>query len=88
VTLDVTTPGTGSITLEIDAKDSVSGKYVALLTGAAVTTTSTNIYVIHPELTAAANSIAKDVLPHTWAVKVTANNANSMTYSVGASYLN
>jgi len=88
VTLDVTVAGTGSITLEIDAKDPASGKYLALLTGAAVTTVSTNVYVIHPELTAAANSIAKDVLPHTWRVKVTANNANSITYSVGSSYLN
>src|SRR5258707_8350922 len=88
VVLDMTVVGTGSVTLEIDAKDVASGKYVALLTGAAVTTNSTNVYVIHPELTAAANSIAKDVLPHTWRVKVVANNANSATYSVGASYLN
>lgn len=88
VVLDVTVAGTGSVTLEIDAKDVASGKYVALLTGVAVTTISTNVYVIHPALTAATNAIAKDVLPHTWRVRVTANNANSVTYSVGASYLN
>ena len=87
VVLSVTNAGTGSVTLEIDAKDVASGVYSLLLTGVAVTTNSTNIYVIHPELTAAANSIAKDVLPHTWRVKVTANNANSITYSVGASFL-
>jgi hypothetical protein len=88
VVLDMTVVGTGSVTLEIDAKDGASGKYTPLLTGAAVITNSTNVYIIHPELTAAANSIAKDVLPHTWRVKVVANNANPATYSVGASYLN
>jgi hypothetical protein len=87
VVLDMTTVGTGSVTLEIDAKDVASGKYMVLLTGAAVTTNSTNVYIVHPDLTAAANSIAKDILPRTWRVKVTANNANSATYSVGASYL-
>lgn len=83
VVLDVTVPGTGSITLEIDAKDPVSGKYYAILTGAAVTTLSTNIYRVYPGLTASANATANDVLPRTWRVKVTANNANSVTYSVG-----
>jgi hypothetical protein len=87
VILDMTTVGTGSVTLEIDAKDVASGKYIALLTGAAVTTNSTNVYIVHPDLTAAANSIAKDILPRTWRIKVVANNANTATYSVGASYL-
>lgn len=84
VVLDVTVPGTGSITLEIDAKDPVSGKYYAVLAGAAVTTTITNVYRVYPGLTAVANATASDVLPRTWRVKVTANNANSVTYSVGA----
>lgn len=84
VVLDVTVPGTGSITLEIDAKDPVSGKYYAVLTGAAVTTLSTNIYRVYPGLTASANATANDILPRTWRIKVTANNANTITYSVGA----
>ncbi len=87
VVLDMTVVGTGSVTLEIDAKDVASGKYVAQLTGAAVITNSTNVYVVYPGLTAAANSVASDVLSHTWRVKVVANNANSCTYSVGASML-
>jgi hypothetical protein len=87
VVLDMTTVGTGSVTLEIDGKDPVSGKYYALLTGAAVTTNSTNVYRVYPGLTAAANATANDVLPRTWRIKVTANNANSATYSVGAMIL-
>jgi hypothetical protein len=84
VVLDMTTVGTGSVTLEIQAKDPVSGKYYAVLTGAAVTTNSTNVYKVHPGLTAAANAVANDMLPRTYRVVVTANNANSATYSVGA----
>lgn len=82
--LDMTLVGTGSVTLEIDGKDPVSGKYYAILTGVAVTTNSTNIYRVYPGLTAVANATVNDVLPRTWRVKVTANNANSATYSVGA----
>src|SRR5487761_2323202 len=84
VVLDVTVIGTGNITLEIDGKDPVSGKYYTILTGAAVSSNSTTVYRVYPGLTAAANATASDVLPRTWRVKVTANNANAVTYSVGA----
>lgn len=84
VVLDMTVVGTGSVTLEIDMKDPVSGKYVSLLTGAAVTTNSTNVYTVYPGAPATANVSANSPLPRTWRVKVTANNANSATYSVGA----
>ena len=87
VVLDMTVVGTGSVTLTIQGKDGASGKYYTLLAGAAVVTNSTNIYTVYPGLTAAANSVASDVLPRTWRVQVVANNANSCTYSVGASYL-
>jgi hypothetical protein len=85
VTLDVTSASSGSITLEIDYKDPVSGKYIALLTGAAVTGTGTTQYTVYPGITAATNVAASMILPRTWRVVVTANNSNSMTYSVGAS---
>ncbi len=84
VVLNVTSAGTGSITLEIDGKDPASGTYFALLVGAAVTTVGTTVYRVYPGLTAVANATASDVLPRTWRIKVTANNANAMTYSVGA----
>lgn len=87
VVLDMTTVGTGSVTLSIEGKDVVSGKYYAILTGAAVTTNSTNVYKIYPGLTGAANATASDILPRTFRITVTANNANSATYSVGASLI-
>jgi hypothetical protein len=83
VTLDVTVVGTGSITLAIQAKDALSGKYTALLTGAAVVTAVTNVYTLYPGATVAANVSASDVLPRNFRILVTHNNANAITYSVG-----
>lgn len=85
VVLDVTVPGTGSVTLTIEGKDAVSGEYYTILAGAAVTTDSTNVYKVYPGLTAVLNATASDIIPHQWRVKVTHNNANAITYSVGAS---
>lgn len=85
VVLDMTTVGTGSVTLTINGKDPASGKYYLILAGAAVITNSTNRYKVGPNVTAAANSIAQDYLPETIQLVVTANNANSATYSLGYS---
>lgn len=87
VVLDMTSVGTGSVTLEIDGKDLSSGKYYALLTGAAVTTNSTNVYILYPGVAAVANAAVSMGLPRTWRVKVTANNANAATYTVSASVM-
>lgn len=82
VVLDMTIVGSGSVTLEIDVKDPVSGKYISLLTGAAVIANSTNVYRVYPGATAAANLVANDNLWDTYRIKVVANNANAATYSV------
>ncbi len=83
VTLDMTTVGTGSVTLTINAKDAVSGKTKLLLAGAAVTTNVTNVYIVYPGYAAVANVSANDVLSATFELVVTANNANTATYSLG-----
>jgi hypothetical protein len=83
VVLDMTAVGTGSVTLTIQGKDKISGKYYTLLTGAAVTTNVTNVYTIFPGATAAANVTVNETLPRTWRWLVTANNANAATYTVG-----
>lgn len=88
VVLDMTNVGTGNVTLTINGKDSISGKYYPILTGAAVSTNSTNVYTVYPGVTVAANAAVSDVIPRTYQVVVTANNANSATYSVGASVIN
>lgn len=83
VTLDMTVVGTGSVTLSIQGKDVASGKYYTLLAGAAVTTNVTNTYTVYPGITATANVSASIALPRVFRIVVTANNANSATYSVG-----
>lgn len=85
VVLDMTTAGTGSVTLTINGKDPASGKYYLILAGAAVTTNTTNRYKVGPNVTASANAIAQDYLPATIQLVVTANNANTATYSLGYS---
>jgi len=85
VVLDMTTAGTGSVTLTINGKDPASGKYYLILSGAAVTTNSTNRYKVGPTVTASANVTAQDYLPENIQLVATANNANSATYSLGYS---
>lgn len=87
VWLDVTAGSTLLLTLTIEGKDPASGKYVVLLSGASVTGVSTNMYTVHPAITETANIDAAVCVPFTWRVKVTHNNANSATYSVGYSLL-
>lgn len=71
------------IKCKIEAKDPASGKYYTVLESASVTTVSTNVYRISPQLTAAANTIAKDIMPVTFRFTMTHANANATTYSVG-----
>jgi hypothetical protein len=85
--LDVTSSAPGSITLTLNGKDPVSGKYFSVLTGAAVTTVSTHVYRIYPGLTAVGNATVSDILPRTWQAIVTANTAGAMTYTLGCIYI-
>lgn len=87
VILDMTAPGTGSVTLSIQGKDPASGKYYNLLTGAAVTTVSTNVYDLYPGIAAVANQAVGLTLPRIWRIVVTANNANATSYTVGGTVL-
>jgi hypothetical protein len=87
VIFDMTVVGTGSVTVTIQGKDPVSGKYFTLLAGAAVVTNVTNVYTVYPGVAVAANVSASDVLPRTWRVITTANNANATTYTVAAAVI-
>lgn len=87
VILDMTVAGSGSVTLTINAKDPTSGKYYPILAGAAVVSNSTNVYSIYPGGSVTSNVSANAALPRTFQIVVTANNANSMTYSVGYSLI-
>ncbi len=78
-----TVTGSGSFTLSIQGKDAVSGKYFTLLQGAAVSTVSTNVYTVHPRITATANQASADILPRDWRVLLTYNSGTNQTATVG-----
>lgn len=60
-----------------------SGATWDILASAAITGTGTTVLRIHPSLTAAANTIAKDILPSALKITATHADADSITYSVG-----
>jgi hypothetical protein len=85
IVIDVTNAGTGSITVALEGKDALSGKYFTILTSAAIVANSTTALMVYPGATPAANSVAASFLPRSWRINVTHNNANAITYSIGAS---
>lgn len=88
VIIDVTAvTGAPSVTFAIEVKDSVSSKYVAVLTSAAITGTGTTRLRIYPGITATANVSASDIMDRTWRVTATHANADSITYSVSGTSL-
>lgn len=80
VTASAATP---SVVFTIAGVDPASDVAYTILASAAITGAGNTVLRIHPSLTAAANTIAKDMLPE--AIKVTATHADadSITYSVG-----
>lgn len=88
IIIDVTSiTDTPSVVPVIEAKDPISGKYYALLTGAAITATGTTILKVFPGATAAANLAANDILPLVYRVKMTHGDADSITYSISANLI-
>lgn len=71
-----------SLTMSVLGRDPVSGKSFNLLTSAAIVATGTNVLRIGPDLAAAANLVAVDLVPPHLRVFADHGNANSHTYSV------
>lgn len=83
--IDVTVYTAGSITVTIQGKDDVSGKYYTLLASVALAATGTTVLRIGPGVLAAANLSTPLPLPRVWRASVAVGSADSVTYSVGAS---
>ncbi len=84
VVIDCTVdPANASVVFDIIGVDEVSGKTFILLTSAAIVATGTTILRVSPHLTAAANVIAKDIVPPSLSVIATHADTDSITYSVG-----
>ncbi len=89
VVIDVTAIASSpSVVFTIQGKDATSGKYYTILASAAITGTGTTVLRVFPGATAANNTIANDSLPGLWRIIATHGNSDSITYSVGASYVN
>lgn len=77
---------TPSVVFTIQGKDRVSGQYYDILSSAAVTATGVTRLRVHPDLTAAANAAASDLVPDVWRVKAVggASAGATMSFTVGA----
>lgn len=85
IIIDVTaSAGTPSVTFTIEGYSPLGDDYYTILASAAITGTGTTVLRVYPGLTAAANTIANDVLPHLWRVNAVHGTADSITYSVNA----
>lgn len=87
VIVDITIIGTGSITASIEGYDHTSGKWYTILASAALVGNGTTVLGAYPGAGFTANSRYDIHLPLNWRVTITANNANAVTYSVGAELL-
>jgi hypothetical protein len=90
ITVDITalTGTTPTLTVNIQTKDPISGKYVTLLSSAALSATGTTLLTIYPGLTNAANTVASQVLPRDWRVSYTiAGTTPAVTATIAASIL-
>lgn len=79
--IDVTAvAATPSVVFNIDGV--VAGVEYTIIDSAAITATGTTIIRVHPSLTAAANTIAKDILPQAVKISPIHADADSITYTV------
>ena len=99
LTVSITVIGTGTIIPAIQYQDVASTGWITILGATSggtgnLSSNGTYVYQVYPGL--ATNAIANNqptpatygfALPRTWRVVITAVNANSVTYSVGAALL-
>lgn len=78
-----------TLTVSIQVKDPVSGSYFTVLTGAGITTVSTQLLTLYPGIAVTANVSASDVLTRTWRVLFTITGTTpSVTATIGGMVIN
>lgn len=88
--IDVTalTGTTPTLTVTIQGKDPVSGKYYTILVSAALAAVATTVLTVYPGLTAAANLTAVDILPRTFRILTAIGGTTpAVTATIGASVI-
>lgn len=91
LTIDITAlAGTGpTLTVTVQGKDAVSGKYYTILASAALAAVATTVLTVYPGVAVTANVSASDILPRDWRVSYTVGGTGpSVTATVGAAYVN
>lgn len=81
--------GTIDVVVKVFSKDKASGKYIERLASASLTATGVTEYIVHPDLTAAANTIAKNFIGEEWRVQVVSGAGSTPNFdlTVGACLL-
>lgn len=90
VIVDITAKtGTIDVTCNIYTVDRASGKAILRLASASLTATGTTEYIVHPALTAAANTIAKNFIGEVFRIDLVHGTGStpSTTGTVGACLL-
>jgi len=87
VVVDITaiTGAGATMTVVIEGKDPVSGKYYTLLTSAALAAVATTVLRVDPRIPGSANVTAQLPMPKTWRVRATiAGTTPAVTANVSA----
>ena len=86
IVIDVTAATSSpSVVFTVQGYDPASNKAYTILASVAITGTGTTVLRVHPDLTASANTIAKDMMPRHCRILADHSNTDSITYSVGVS---
>lgn len=86
--VDITAVGSApSLVVAIRFKDPTSGKYVTMLTSAAMTAVGTYVLTIYPGIASVANLSLNDVLPRTYRIDCTLSGG-TVTGTIAAILLN
>lgn len=77
-----------TLTVTIQGKDPISGKYYDILASAALNAVATTVLKVYPGLTASANVAVNDILPREWRCKIVAGGTTpNVTATIAANYV-
>lgn len=86
VVVDITVATAMTLTINIQGKDAISGKYYTILSSAAYATVSTNQLTVYPGAAVTANISVNQPMPRTWRIQAVVTGT-SVTATVGASVI-
>ncbi len=86
VVVEVTTASGTGVTFTIEGVDRASNKTWVILTSTAKTTAATTVLRVSPNITAAANLIAQDLIPSEVIIRAAHSDGAALTYTVGVHF--